>query len=75
MLSSSCFKINVWVEQPSPGPAARPELSRGTGQLAGKPKQGVRYRGGGQDKDTTTGTVTKGNKEENKNRKDKISGH
>lgn len=47
--------------QPSPGPATRPELTpRGTGQLAGKPRQGVRYRVGGQNKDTVTGTVAKG---------------
>lgn len=56
------------MDYPSSAPVTRPDLtSTGAGQLAGKPRHSIKYEEvGGQDKDKVTGTVTQGDKEEDK---------
>lgn len=67
MLTSSNYKVIVRTGQLCSRPAARTDHTpRRTGQLAGKPRHRVRYRVGAQDKDTVTGMVTQGDKEEDK---------
>lgn len=58
----------VRVGYPSSAPVTRPDLTpTGPGQLAGEPRHSIKYREArGQDKDKVTGTVTQGDKEEDK---------